>query len=328
MSGRAGPVAVITGASSGIGRATAHVLAGEGFRLVLGGRRREALAEAVRECERLGVEAVAVVGDIADPATAEALAELAVRRFGRIDVWHNNAGVLALGRIDALPAEAFRRAVEIDVLGCLYGARAAIRRFRAQGRGLLIDTGSLLGVLAEPCGSAYVASKFAVRGLGMALRAELMGEPDIRVCTLLPIAADTPIFRRAANHAGLELRAIPPTLDPYRVAGAVLALTRRPRSERVVGWFGRLLLAGDMLTPGLLRTLIAAVGPALQFRPRPAPPTSGNLWAPAQDGWRVRGGWQRPGLRRAGLVLALAATALAAGALATRYRDREARRFA
>jgi NADP-dependent 3-hydroxy acid dehydrogenase YdfG len=287
-----GPVVVITGASSGIGRATAQVLAREGCSLVLAARRAEVLDEAVGECARLGGQAIAVPVDVSDAVAMERLAEAAVARFGRIDAWHNNAGVLALSRIDDLPAAEACRVIEIDVLGAVNGSAAALRRFRRQGHGILINTGSMLGVVAEPYATAYVASKHAIRGLGEALRAELADAPGVRVCTVLPIAADTPIFRRAANHTGRELRAIPPTVDPYRVAVAVRSLLRNPRDEVVVGMFGRLLWAGEMAAPSLLERTIAAVGPWLQFRPGPAPDSSGNLFAPVRDGWAVRGGWQ------------------------------------
>jgi hypothetical protein len=169
----------------------------------------------------------------------------------------------------------------------MHGSQAALRRFRAQGHGILTNTGSMLGIVGEPYAGAYVA-KAGIRTLGLCLRQELRDHwPAIRVCTLLPMAMDTPIFRPAANHTGREVKAVPPVYDPDLVAKTVLALIRRPRDEAIVGGFGRLLSLGRHLAPGLVEAAIAR----LQLGAEPAPPSPGNLLAPTRDGWRVRGGW-------------------------------------
>lgn len=313
-----GIVVVITGASSGIGRATAHVLARRGAHLVLAARQAEALEAVVHECRERGGEALAVVADVTDATAIERLAAAAVARFGRIDVWFNNAGVLLLGLIDATPAEELGRVVEVDVIGACLGARVAVRRFRAQGYGTLILTGSMLGEVVEPYVNAYAAGKFAVRGLGEALRQELRDEPAIRVCTVLPIGADTPIFQRAANHTGRQIRATPPVVDPYDVAETVASLISRPQDEVIVGAFGRVLKLGKKLMPlRLFEHVAGLVGPRIQLRPEPAPPSSGNLFEPARDGLTVKGGWSTIPLyseRQLGIAIGLLA-ATAAGLL-------------
>jgi NADP-dependent 3-hydroxy acid dehydrogenase YdfG len=313
-------VVVITGASSGIGRATARHLARHGAHLVLAARRAEVLEEVARECQELGGRAIPVPTDVTDAAALERLAEGTVARFGRIDAWFNNAGVLLLAPFEQAPPAEIRRLLDTDLLGTMHGSQAALRRFRAQGHGILINTGSMLGIVGEPYAGVYAAAKAGIRTLGLCLRQELRDQPAIRVCTLLPMAMDTPVFRRAANYTGREVKAVLPVYDPDLVAKTVLALIHRPRDEVIVGGFGRLLNLGRHLAPGLVEAAIARLGPRLQLGAKPAPPSPGNLFAPARDGWRRRGGWaalplhpaRQWHLATAGLLAALAAGTLLA----------------
>ncbi len=237
--------------------------------------------------------------DVADPTAAERLAERAVAAFGRLDVWVNNAGVVTFGRFDEIPPEAFRRVIEINLLGYVHGARAALRRFREQGgSGVLINNASLLGISGMPYASAYVASKFAIRSLSACLRRELRPDsPGVHVCTVLPATMDTPIFRRGANYSPWRPRAVPPVYDPTVAAKAIVGLALRPEPERIAGGFGRLVALGAALSPGLVERAVGRLGIWLQFRRGTGNPdrSAGNLFRPAGDGWAIDGGWRRRG---------------------------------
>ena len=245
-----GAVVVITGASSGIGRAAALAFAGEGAKLVLAGRDRPALGEVARLAGERGAEAVACETDVTVEAAVERLRDTAIARFGRIDVWVNDAAVHVLGRLEEVPAEAFRRVLETNVLGVVHGAQAALARFRQQGTGVLVNIGSLAGHVPYAYASAYSASKHAVVALTEALRQELAGT-DIHACLVAPATVDTPLFQHAANYTGRSIRAMPPIYDAEQVAEAIVAVAKRPRREAKVGLAPRVMSALAHAAPGI-----------------------------------------------------------------------------
>ncbi|HET7517366.1 MAG TPA: SDR family NAD(P)-dependent oxidoreductase, partial [Actinomycetes bacterium] len=230
-----GAVVVITGASSGIGRATALAFAGLGARLVLAARGPEALGAVERACQAQGVEVLAVPTDITDAVAVEQLARKAVQRFGGVDVWVQAAATLIAGPLGTEPVEELRRQVEVNVAGATLSARAALATFQAQGHGTLVIVGSLLGLVPNPQAPLYSMTKFATRGLAFNLRQAVAGHPRIHVGLVMPGPVDTPMFQRAANHTGRQLRAIPPAYAPERVAAAIVGCARRPRRQTTAG---------------------------------------------------------------------------------------------
>jgi short-subunit dehydrogenase len=250
-------VVVVTGASSGIGRATAFAFARRGVVVVVTARRVEPLAELARECESLGGRALAVPADVTDGAAVEGVARRAVEAFGRVDVWVNNAAVTIFGRLEEAPPDAHRRLVETNLLGCVHGARAALPIFREQGAGILINVSSIVGTMGQPFTSTYTATKWAIRGLSESLRMELADAPGIRVCTVLPGSIDTPLFQHGANYTGRAVKPLSPIVAPERVAAAIVSLARRPRREVVVGWWARLPRLARALSPTLHERLFA-----------------------------------------------------------------------
>ena len=286
-------VVVITGASSGIGRTAALAFARRGARVVAAARREEPLDSLVAECERTtGHSSLAVPTDVRDEAQVQALADRAVDRFGRIDVWINNAGVYAAGRFEDMPPEVFRAVMEVNFFGYVYGARAALPHLKRR-QGVLLNNASVDSAATFPYFGAYVASKWAVRGFSSSLRQELRGD-GVDVCTILPAAIDTPLFQHAANYVGRSIKAINPTYDPEQVADAMLRCAEHgaPR-EVVVGLAGKLMALQYALAPGITERLLAAFVEADHFRQDvPAPSTSGNVVAPMPEGTATTGGWK------------------------------------
>jgi NAD(P)-dependent dehydrogenase (short-subunit alcohol dehydrogenase family) len=299
-------VVVVTGASSGIGRAAACALAREGARLALAARAETTLRAVGEECARLGAEVLTVVTDVRDEAAVEALAARTEERFGRIDVWVNNAAVMAYGRFEKIPSEVFRAVIETNVLGMTHGARAALPRFRRQQDGTLINMASVWGRVTSPDVSAYVTSKFAVRAFSDCLREELADAPGIDVVTILPQAVDTPIFEQAANYSGRRARPIPPLIAPEEVAQGIVSCARSPKREVTHGRLGRLLEVIHASAPRLYDRVFAPGFAKGSFASAPAEPSPGNLLRPRPASERVHGGWKRSQQRE--LVSALAAT--------------------
>jgi NAD(P)-dependent dehydrogenase (short-subunit alcohol dehydrogenase family) len=319
MSGHiGGRVVVITGASSGIGRATALHLARHGASLVLGARREDVVAEVAERCQVAGADAISLGLDVTDPASIDRFAAAAVERFGRIDVWINNAGVYSVGRFEDTPPEIVDRVLATNLLGVVSGSRAALRQFRAQGdTGTLINVSSMIGGLAGPYVSAYATSKWGVRGFSFALREELRDSPGIDVCVVRPSSIDTPIFRHSANFSGRALKALTPTYPADEAAHVIGRLIGRPRREVIVGRSGRALVLAHGIAPGLGDRIFGARATRNQFDgDRAAAATDGNVLEP-DPGWRsASGDW--PTVHHSHVALLAPLMAAAFGVLAIR----------
>ena len=318
------PVVVITGASSGIGRATALRFAAKGARLVLAARGAESLEDVAGACRKRGAKAIAVPTDVTDVGGMEELAARAVHEFGRLDVWVNNAAVGAFGLLTEIPPRDFQRVLDINILGYVNGARAALPRLRAQGTGVLINVASIVAEIPLPYSAAYSISKAAVRSLSISLRSELARErvDGVKVCTVLPATIDTSFYQNAANYTGRRPKAMPPVYTAERVAKAIVGLVDHPRRETVAGGLaGRLLVLQHKMAPGAVEAATARQVDTSQLsRRQSAPVTSGNLHQ-ASQGIRktsIGGGWH--GRRRTAQRRIGTAALLAAGVLAVRKR--------
>jgi NAD(P)-dependent dehydrogenase (short-subunit alcohol dehydrogenase family) len=284
-------VVVITGASTGIGRATALAFAARGARVVCAARSVQALDTLVEQIRTEGGTAVAAPTDVADPAAVRALADLAEQRFGRIDTWVNNAAVSVWGRIEDITDAEFDRVMRVNFLGQVHGTHAALPALRRAGGGVIIGVSSVEGVRAVPLHGPYTASKFALRAFYDCLRMELAQEgAPIAVTTILPASIDTPFFEHARSKLGAMVKPPPPVYAPEVVAASIVYAAAHPRREIPVGGAAAGFILGQRLSPALTDALfsIRRLGVGAQRTDRPDNGAD-NVDAPMDGPGRVHG---------------------------------------
>ena len=291
-------VVVITGASSGIGRATALRFAEAHASVVLGARREKLLDDVAEEVEERGGRALAVDTDVSDPESVQELREAAVKKFGHIDVWVNDAGVAVMGEFDRVPMEEHEKVIATNLMGTIYGSREALEEFKKRDRGVLVNVSSVLGKASHPYQSSYVASKHAITGLDMSLRQEMLlqDQKNIHVCTVFPESVDTPFFEHAANRVGRRVKPVPPVVTPEEVAEVIFDLASKPKDEVFVGAMGKVISGQMKVARALTERQMAWMTHNRQFEwDKESRETSGALFEPMKRGDGVRGGWKDEG---------------------------------
>ncbi|MDB5121857.1 MAG: short-chain dehydrogenase [Sphingobacteriales bacterium] len=282
---------VITGASSGAGKAAALNFAVQNANLVLAARSSEALSEIVEECEDLGASAIAITTDVTDIAEVKYLAAKTIEAYGRIDIWINNAGVLAAGEFDKTPIQIHDKVIQTNLLGYMYGAHAVLPYFKKQGSGTIINNISVGGWLPTPYASSYTASKFGLLGFSEALRGELISWNQIHICDIFSGFLDTPGIQHAANYTGKVIKPALPVYNPQRIANAMVKLALNPHNRTTTDLAAPFLKLSYSLFPALTRYFTnLAIEKYLQ-QADAIPSTTGNLFAPVKYGTSVLGGW-------------------------------------
>lgn len=277
------PTVVITGASSGVGRAVARRFADDGARVGLIARGRQGLAATEAEVVARGGAALAVPADVADVAAVEQAADTIESELGPIDVWVNNAMTTVFAFFeDCDPAE-FQRATEVTYLGTVWGTRAALRKMSARDRGVIVQVGSALAYRGIPLQSAYCGSKHAMKGFTESLRSELLHrDSGIHVSMVQLPAVNTPQFSHCLSRFDRHPMPVPPIYTPEVAAKAVHLAVMERRRELYVGWPTVKTIVGNKLGSGVVDHYLAHRGVESQLSDRPPDDGNreGNLFAP------------------------------------------------
>lgn len=279
------PVVVITGASSGVGRAVARRFASDGALIGLLARGEEALAATAAEVETLGGKAVAIPTDVSDPTQVEAAADRVESELGEIDLWVNNAMTTVFGFFEDCTPEEFEQATRVTYLGTVWGTRSALKRMRPRDHGTIIQVGSALAYRGIPLQTAYCGAKHAINGLTDSVRAELFHHDSaIHVGMVNLPAVNTPQFSHCRSKFARHPMPVPPIYQPEVAAEAVHLAYRERRREVNVGLPTILTILGNRLAPGLLDRYLGRTGVDSQLdqRPRDDSNIEGNLFQPIE----------------------------------------------
>jgi NAD(P)-dependent dehydrogenase (short-subunit alcohol dehydrogenase family) len=337
-SSRSPRTVVVTGASAGIGRATARAFGQRGDRVALLARGEAGLQAAAADVEAAGGQALVIATDVADPAQVDAAASRVEEAFGPIDVWVNDAFTSVFAPFAEISPDEFRRVTDVSYLGFVYGTMAALARMRPRGAGTIVQVGSALGVRAIPLQSAYCGAKHAINGFTESLRTELLHEhSDVHVTVVQMPALNTPQFSWVLSRLPRHAQPVPPIYQPEVAARAVVHAADHPRRKQY--WVGASTVAtilGQRVMPAVLDRYLAKTGFASQQTEQSADPNRpNNLWEPLDgrdgDDYGAHGAFDDRALAYSPqrwladnarpLALAAAGTALAVGgtALARRH---------
>jgi NAD(P)-dependent dehydrogenase (short-subunit alcohol dehydrogenase family) len=254
-------VVVITGASAGVGRATANAFAKCGFDVGLIARGADGLEGARRDVERAGRRALVLPVDVADADGLFAAADRVVEEWGRIDVWVNDAMATIFSPVHEIKPDEFRRVTEVTYLGQVYGTMAALKHMRPRNRGTIVQVGSALSYRAIPLQSAYCGAKFAIRGFTDALRSELEHDGShVRLTMVQLPAVNTPQFNWARNRLPKRPQPVPPIYQPEAIAREIVRAARHAPRELWIGRSALKAILGTMLLPRLGDRILATEG--------------------------------------------------------------------
>ena len=313
-------IAVVTGGTAGVGRATARAFARDGLHVAVIARGEDRLAVTKAELEALGVKCTAISADVADAAAVEAAADRIENELGPIDVWVNNAMATVFAPLRDVTPEEFRRATEVTYLGSVWGTMSALRRMRARDHGVIVQVGSALAYRGIPLQAPYCGAKHALQGFLESLRCELLhDQSNVRLTMVQLPALNTPQFTWARGKLPKTPQPVPPIFQPEVAADAIVWAAHHPQREVMVGGPTVKAIVGNAIAPSFADHYLARNGFSAQQTDEPANGRPDNLFAPVEGAQAAHGPFDAQSKSRSWQLLLrthpVAASALAATAL-------------
>ena len=284
----AGKVVVVTGASSGVGLATAILFAKQGCRLVLASRGEQPLKDAAEQCQNLGADVIYQSTDVSKADEVESLVNFALDNYGRIDIWINNAGVMASGKFEEIPMDISEQVIKTNLMGYMHGAYYVLPVFKNQEEGVIINNVSIAGHMPAPFSAIYTATKHGIKGLMAALQSEYSVYPDIHICNIYPQVQRSTGNLHSAKYSGLDFKIPPFAADPMDTAQLMVDLSKCPQKDKFPDLNSFALKTLHDIAPHTI-TNIAHGGMRMMMKMKNGDDDAGNILQPSGEPHQIYG---------------------------------------
>lgn len=284
----AGKTVVITGSSSGVGRAAAEAFAIEGCNLVIVARGQKGIDEVVQLCKTMNVDVIGISADVSVAEDVEKITNKTLAAFGRIDIWINNAGVMASGKFEEIPMEVHEQVIKTNLFGYMHGAYNAITIFKEQEEGILINNISIGGYMPAPYSAVYSSTKYGIKGMMEGIQAEISNRKNIHVCNIYPQLQNSTGNLHSAKYSGFKMNISPLASDPRDTAATMVALAKDPKKDVFPDFKSKAITTLYRIFPKTFNNAASAVV-RLMMKIKKGPEVEGNVLQHSEEPLRIYG---------------------------------------
>lgn len=284
-----GKTVVITGASSGVGRAAVEAFAEQGCNIVVAARGSKGIEEVIQYCKSVNIKAVGVLADVSIAQDVERITQEALAINGKIDIWVNNAGVMASGKFEEIPMEIHQQVIKTNLFGYMHGAYNAIKVFKNQNYGILINNVSIGGFMPAPYSAVYSAAKHGIRGMMEGLQGEIANHKNIHICNLYPQLQNSTGNLHSAKYSGFDMNISPIASDPRDTAAVMVSVAMHPKKDVFPDFRSAAITNTYKLFPKLINNGASAIVRMKMNSNKDKKNDPGNILTPSKEPLRIHG---------------------------------------